>query len=65
METLQLELSADEQRALNARAAELGLSKEELVRRGLHRILTPATLTFQDALEYTFRKNSELYRHLA
>ncbi|HEX5315391.1 MAG TPA: DNA-binding protein [Candidatus Kapabacteria bacterium] len=65
METLELQISSEEQHALAARAAELGLSKEELLRRSLHQVLTPAKLTFKEALEYTFRKNAELYRRLA
>lgn len=65
METLELQLSEEEQRALNVRSAELGLSKEELLRRSLHQVLTPPKSTFQEALEYTFRKNAELYRRLA
>ena len=65
METLTIKLSLEEQEALANRATELGLPAEELLRRGLHRILAPSKLAFKEALEYTFRKNAELYRRLA
>lgn len=65
METLVLTISNEEEQVLNRRATELGLPAEELLRRGLHRVLEPAKLTFQEALEYTFQKNAELYRRLA
>jgi len=64
METMTLKLSSEEQHALKNRSAELGLSPEELVRRGLRSVLTPVKLSFTDALEYTLQKNAELYRRL-
>ncbi len=65
METVTLNLSQDEQKALKNRSTELGLPPEELVRRGLRSVLSPLKLSFKDALEYTLQKNAELYRRLA
>jgi hypothetical protein len=65
METITLKLSSEEQQSLYSRAAELGLQADDLVRRGLQRVLMPTKLSFKEALEYTFNKNAELYRRLA
>ncbi len=65
MESLTLAVTHEEHEALARRAKDLGLSEEELLRRGLHRVLEPKGLSFRDALEYTFRKNAALYRRLA
>ncbi len=65
MEELTIHLTAEEQHALSLRAKEIGLSPEELLRRGLQRVLAPEKLTFKQALEHTLRKNEELYRRLS
>lgn len=65
MESVTLTLSTEERNVLNQRASEIGLSPEELILRGLRRVLTPVKLSFQEAVDHTFEKNAELYRRLA
>jgi hypothetical protein len=65
MKTLTLNLSDKEQEELNKRAAELGLSLEELAKKSLQRFLSVKPVSFEAALKHTIEKNGDLYKRLA
>ena len=63
--TLKITLAPDQMRKLQERAAQLGISPEELVRAGIVELLDRPDAAFQQALDYVLRKNADLYRRLA
>lgn len=65
MTTITIELPAERIRQLQQRAAELGITLEELVELSIHDVLTRPSDAFQDAADYVLKKNAELYRRLA
>jgi hypothetical protein len=66
MNTITVALPDDRIRKLEEKAAQLGVSPEELVRFSIEELLTrPIDETFKQAVTYVLQKNSELYRRLA
>ncbi len=63
MPTLTIELTDEQAKMLAQEAERLHLSTQELA---VQRLSAPlATPDFDEAMEYVFRKNAELYRRLA
>ena len=66
MTTITIALPDDHLLKLKEKAAQLGLSPEELVRFSIEELLTrPADEAFKQAVTYVLQKNAELYRRLA
>lgn len=66
MNTITVTLPDDRIRKLEEKAAQLGVSPEDLVRFSIEELLTrPIDETFKQAVTYILQKNSELYRRLA
>lgn len=69
MVTITLELTDEQMKQVTEDAERQGLTVQELVLLRLLCIRLPAEpemgMGFEDAVEYVFRKNSELYRRLA
>ena len=63
MTTLTIELTDGQAQALTQEAERLHLTSQELA---VQRLLTPPPAPgFEEASEYVFRKNAELYQRLA
>ncbi|MBI4331801.1 MAG: DNA-binding protein [Chloroflexi bacterium] len=65
MTTITVDLSGEPLERLREMSARLGVSPEDLVRVSVEELLTRPDKDFQRALEYTLKKNRELYRRLA
>jgi antitoxin FitA len=65
MTTLMIPLHEDQLEQLKARAAQAGVTPEELVRATLEEWLAQPRDSFNTAADYVFRKNAELYKRLA
>lgn len=63
--SLAFELSDEKARKLREKAEQFGLSLEELVQAGIDDFLNQPDERFQEALEHTLDKNSELYDRLS
>jgi antitoxin FitA len=63
--TLAVVLTADQMRKLQERAAQLGITPEELARVGIVALLDDPDPAFEQAVEYVLQKNADLYRRLA
>ncbi len=65
MTNITITLPDERLQQLKAIASKLGIAPEELVRLSVEELLTRPEETFQQAAEYTLKKNAELYRRLA
>ena len=65
MTTITIPLSDEYMNQLKERALRLKVSPEDLVRVGIEELLARPDETFQKAVEYVLKKNTELYRRLA
>jgi antitoxin FitA len=65
MSTLTINLTDDRLRALEKLSNRLNIPSEELVRMSIEEILTRSDDTFQDAMKYVLKKNSQLFKRLA
>jgi len=63
MTTLTIELTDEQAQALAQDAERLQVTPQELAVQRL--LAAPAAPDFEEAAEYVFRKNAELYRRLA
>ncbi len=65
MSTITIALPDERMRALQAAAARLGISPEDLVRVSVEELLAQPDEQFERAAQHVLEKNAELYRRLA
>ena len=65
METISITVADDRLSKLRELASDFNLTVEELIRLSIENLLLQPEAEFQQALEYTFNKNRELYQQLA
>lgn len=65
MTTITISLSEDRLQKLKEIATRFSVAPEELVRFSIEELLTRPEEDFKQALEYTLKKNAELYQQLA
>ena len=63
--TITINLSDEQSAKLSEMAERLNVRTEDLARAGIEEMLTASDEKFERAVEYTLRKNAELYRRLA
>lgn len=65
MTQITVQLPAERMARLQERAAQLGVSLEQLVQLSIEELLSQPDEQFQKAAEYVLQKNAELYRRLS
>jgi antitoxin FitA len=65
MNTITIQIPDERLLKLQETATRLGVSIEELVLMGVEQLLNHSEASFQDAMDYVFKKNAELYKRLA
>ncbi|MFO0958296.1 MAG: hypothetical protein U0800_12855 [Isosphaeraceae bacterium] len=65
MPIITIELPEELLERLQAEASRLGLTSEQLARRGIEQVAVAREVPLEQAAEYVLRKNAELYQRLA
>ncbi|WP_315789003.1 ribbon-helix-helix protein, CopG family [Fischerella sp. JS2] len=65
MNSITIKIPDEDLEKLQATANRLGVSIEELVLMGVENLLKQSDASFQDAMDYLLKKNTELYKRLA
>ncbi|BAU05269.1 DNA-binding protein [Fischerella major NIES-592] len=65
MNSITIQIPDEDLEKLQATATRLGVSIEELVLMGVEQLLKQSEVSFQDAMDYVLKKNTELYKRLA
>ena len=65
METLTINLSAENLTKLQQTASQLNLSVEQLLQISIESLIKQSEQPFQTAADYVLQKNAELYQRLA
>jgi antitoxin FitA len=65
MSEITITLPDDSLRQLTERAAQIGITAEELARASIQELLTQSDEEFEEIIDYILEKNAELYRRLA
>ncbi|MCP6757847.1 MAG: DNA-binding protein [Fischerella sp. CENA71] len=64
MNSITIQIPDKDLEKLQATASRLGVSIEELVLMGVEKLLKQSDTSFQNAMDYVLKKNSELYKRL-
>lgn len=65
MTTITIEVPEERLQQLKQRAAELGMTVEDLMQLSIAEVLSRPGDELQQAMDYVLQKNAELYRRLA